>query len=315
MNKHHNKSKVPQQGEQSNNNIIVSHTSDLDGRISRELYVFYTGIPANTPTVWVEYGDLIAKAQSTIAEWAMGKDVVILDFSMTQQFVDEVARVAKSVKLFDHHTGTTELIAPGVTTIVVDTKESTVSLLQKHFTGQETVFTNICREIDLNMIENPNILGYKLYLDDVFFSKDRNLQEDIEDFQVACFLPERYEDKKQEQLKLAKELASRATIDKVERTSSILRADEHKGIDTDIIAHFMLKNKKIDFAVISFDKVDKGIRISSVRKLKSCTRSLEEYCQARGGGGRETAGAFREKVVGDDDNFLATPTECKNESL
>jgi len=67
----------------------------------------------------------------------------------------------------------------------------------------------------------------------------------------------------------------------------------------------MLKNKDIDFAIISFDLVDKGLRISSVRKLKSCTRSLEEYCQARGGGGRETAGAFRESLADlNDDAFF-----------
>ena len=51
-------------------------------------YVFFTNIPADTPTVWVEYGKLIANAHRTIAEWATGRDVTILDFSISQGFLN-----------------------------------------------------------------------------------------------------------------------------------------------------------------------------------------------------------------------------------
>ena len=291
---------------EKNNNVIVSHTSDLDGRISRELYVYYTGLPQSTPTVWVEYGELIEKAQSTMNEWATGKDVVVLDFSMTQQFVDEVARVAKSVKIVDHHTGTTQLVAPANTTIIVDTKESTVSLLQKHFTGQETVFTNICRDIDLNLVEKPEVLSHKLFLDSLFINTKDVKQSNLPAL-LAFYSQSRpfYIAKAEEQLKLAETLAKTALVDKIEKTASLLRADVHKGIDTDILAHHLLKLENVEFALISFDLVEDGIRITSVRKLKSCTRSLEEYCQARGGGGRETAGAFRESLADlNDDAFF-----------
>jgi len=250
---------------------------------------------------------LIAKAQSTMSEWATGKDVVILDFSMTQQFVDEEAEVAKSVKLFDHHTGTVELVAPENTTIVVDTKESTVSLLQKHFVGVENYFTNICRDIDLHMIEKPNILKHKLFLDSIFFDEREDKQSWLRPLLDFYNQPKTFYIKKaEEQLKLAEKLANEAVIDVTEKTASVLRTDEHKGIDTDILAHYMLKIEGVEFALVSFDLVEKGIRITSVRKLKSCSRSLEEYCKIRGGGGRETAGAFRTSLEDlEEDGFFS----------
>jgi len=301
-----NTSKIPGQGKQSNN-VIVSHTSDLDGRISRELYVYFTGISADTPTIWVEYGELIEKAQKTITEWATGRDVVILDFSMTQQFIEEVAEVANSVELFDHHTGTKKLIAPDNCTIVCDTDESTVSLLWKHFRKSEKpTFIEICKDIDLHMIEKPDILSHKIFFDTIFFDEDKNKQDYLRTLLSFYSQPRHfYITQANKQLELAEKLANQAVINRADRTASILRPDKYKNIDTDIIAHYMLKNKDIDFAIISFDLVDKGLRISSVRKLKSCTRSLEEYCQARGGGGRETAGAFRESLADlNDDAFF-----------
>jgi len=291
-------SKIPGQGKQSNN-VIVSHTSDLDGRVSRELYILFNELSADTPTIWVEYGELIEKAQKSITEWATGRDVVILDFSMTQQFVDEVSMVANSVKLFDHHTGTTKLVAPDNCTIVCDTDESTVSLLWKHQIDKKMPrFIEICRDIDLNMIEKPDILSHKIFFDSIFFDKDKNKQDYLRTLLSFYSQPSLYYTTlANKQLGLAKKLANQAVIDRADRTAILLRPDKYKNIDTDIIAHFMLKNKDIDFAIISFVLMDKELRISSVRKLKSCTRSLEEYCQARGGGGRETAGAFRESSV------------------
>ncbi len=289
------KHKVPEQGKQSEH-IIVSHTSDLDGRISRELYIYFTGIPDDTPTVWVEYGELIEKAQQTISEWATGRDVTILDFSISQAFLDAVAEVAETVLLFDHHTGTKELVAPKNTTIVCDTDESTVSLLQKYYKGYETLFTNVCREIDLNMIEEPMVLGHKLHLDSIFFDEEKNLQEELDRMFDDCSVPEFYHVKAKEQLKKAEKLASEAKIDREDRTAYIHRDGRHRGIDTDILAHFMLQNRKIDFAIISFDQNNEK-RIFSVRKLKENPRSLEEYVESRGGGGRETAGAFRMSIA------------------
>ncbi|SFV63622.1 hypothetical protein MNB_SV-14-1039 [hydrothermal vent metagenome] len=299
--------KVQSIGEQSR--VIVSHISDLDGRVSRELYVMYAGLPANTSTVWVEYGNLIAKAQSSITEWATGKDVTILDFSISQAFLNEVAEVAETVLVFDHHTGTRALVAPSNATIICNTKESTVSLLQKYYVGYETLFTNVCREIDLNLIDNIKAIGHKLYFDSIFFSKDKNLQVELDKLFDDSTVPAFYEAKGKEEIEIAKSLANQAVIDRADRTATVFKSEEHRGIETDIIAHFMLKNKKIDFARIAFDLEKDNLRIFSVRKLKENPRSLEDYCEARGGGGRETAGAFSEMI---DDELYLVP--CQHET-
>lgn len=286
------------------NRVIVSHISDLDGRIGREMYIYLNGFDVDTPTVWVEYGEMIRNAEDTVEEWAKGKEVAILDFSVTQQFLDKVCSVAESVRLFDHHTGTTKLVEPQNCTIVCDTNESTVSLLWKHFQGAFYIpnLISVCREIDLNLIENVEVLGNKLFLEDIFFKKEKyghkitNLQLELKELLTERKVPS-YLIEEGIQLAQAEGVVEKfAIFDECNRIATYERNEQDRGIDTDIIAHYMLKNKDIDFALISFVLEDKGLKITSVRKLKDTKRDLVAFCQERGGGGRETAGSFSERI-------------------
>jgi len=92
-----------------NKSIIISHKSDIDGRLGRELFCHLAELPADTETLWIEYGKDEQHIRATAEEWAVGKDVFILDFAVSQDFFNTVSKHANNVQLFDHHTGSMKI--------------------------------------------------------------------------------------------------------------------------------------------------------------------------------------------------------------
>jgi oligoribonuclease NrnB/cAMP/cGMP phosphodiesterase (DHH superfamily) len=275
-----------------NKNIIISHKSDIDGRLGRELFCHLADLPTDTPTLWIEYGADEKQIRETASEWARDKDVFILDFAVSQDFFDTVAKYANNVQLFDHHTGSTEIIG----TTIVDTDESTVSLLWNAFgMGEQPKLIQIAKGIDLDMIHNPSLLKHKLFLDSIFMENRADKQEQMLKLLKDYVLPIKFLHKEQEMYSRIKSLAfsKKNIILKGKKIGYVLREEKDKDLETDVIANLILnQDNTLDFAIVCF-YISKVGYIYSVRKFRGMTSSLEKFVGSYGGGGRETAGAFR----------------------
>jgi hypothetical protein len=176
-----------------------------------------------------------------------------------------------------------------------------VSLLWAKLNGGigEPKLIEIAREIDLNLIENPKeILPHKIFLDQIFFNDSADFRfmflQNMLYYDASTANGDSFDEAKDliDEAQTTIESMSIQTVDYVK--CGILK--KPSNIDSDVLAHFMLK-KDIDLALLHFDIKGEGIRVYSVRKLQSNTRiSVEDFCSERGGGGRETAGAFKLKI-------------------
>jgi len=279
-----------------NKSIIISHKSDIDGRLGRELFCYLAELPVNTETLWIEYGKDEQYIGETAKEWAVGKDVFILDFAVSQGFFNTVAKYANNVQLFDHHTGSMKIQG----TKVVDTNESTVSLLWSAFgMGPPPKLVKLARLIDIDMIHDRSLLKHKLFLDSIFMEDRDDKQEQMLQLLDNYQIPEKYELLEREHFERVEALVEKAKFASIEegvRVVIVERPEADRDLDTDIVANTMLSRldsvSDVDFAIVYFTIPNVGF-VYSVRKFASMPSSLEEFTKSFGGGGRETAGAFR----------------------